>query len=204
LDSKFRVGIIDSKWIEFWNAVYNSLRQGIFTTLARIFENKAVNRERESFSLIYFFNFCKENRDIFSKKSLQRRKAEKLSPEKTMEFMDSLPSEELYANKDFKKCEKKINKWKAIFNDRYRVARNKLIAHRDIKNIGKENQLLAETSFKEVEQMIDFLVSFRISFYQLYSEGKKLELSVNENENRKHYLACIAREALEKFDFSPY
>ncbi|MDH5202888.1 MAG: hypothetical protein OEW69_06490, partial [Nitrospirota bacterium] len=162
----------------FWQRVLHSLQVNFLITLSRIFDT----HKDDPFTVSYLIKYCVNNKNIFSKDQLEKRKSKALHPELLEKYMRCIPTEPV-TSEDFTVLTKQIDTCKEMFNKNYTKIRNKLLAHKDKKYIDKEDALFSKTSIGELENMLDFLNRISTAIWELYANGRNLDVNKVESSD---------------------
>lgn len=163
----------------FWQTVLNSCQVNLFITLSRIFDN-----DKKAYSIRHLLQECVRNRDLFSKDHLYRLKLKALSPQVAEEYVRNLP-DELATDFDFQLLIKQVESCFDVFRKNYKVIRNKLFAHRDLSYLGREKVLFSKTMIGEIEAILDFLDRVAQALFDLYHNGRALDVNLTESTDFK-------------------
>ncbi|MBI5847739.1 MAG: hypothetical protein HZB31_07305 [Nitrospirae bacterium] len=155
----------------FWQRVLNSFQVNFFMTLGRIFDSRD-----DSFSIYQLVAYCKNNLAIFSKEQLAVRKSKDLTPDQVVEYMRDIPEQIVRAN-EFDELEQEINGQRDIYRRNYIQIRSAIFGHKSLRVVGNEDNLFARTSISEIESMIEFLNKTSISIWELYNNGRTLNIA---------------------------
>lgn len=175
----------------FWQTILNSAQVNLFITLGRIFDDDAT-----SYSAGHLLKLCLQNPEIFSKAQLRKRKAIGLSPEGLEKYMKNIPEEPASID-DLELLKKQLESCAEIFRKHYKKIRNKLFGHRDIKCIGKEQKLFAGTAIGETEAILDLLDRTGMALFDLYHNGRPLDVNTTNSTGFKDNLIEHTRNVLE-------
>jgi len=155
----------------FWQRVLNSFQVNFFMTLGRIFDSRD-----DSFSIYQLLRFCKNHKEVFSKEQLEKRKQKDLEPQMLTEDMHNIPVD-IVKDEDIEKLEQEINKQKELFFKNYVQIRSAIFGHKSLKVLGKEDYLFSKTSIGEIETMLDSLNRVSVAIWELYHNGRSIDLS---------------------------
>ncbi len=161
----------------FWQRVLNSLQVNLFMTLGRIFDSRD-----DSFSIFQLLRFCKTNREIFFKNQLGKRKSKDLNEEQLSKYLRDKP-EEIISIQDLEELQSEVDSYKDIFNKNYIQIRSAIFGHKSLKIIDREDTLFSKTSIDELEAILDFLNKISVALWELYNNGRSLDL----NETKPSY-----------------
>jgi hypothetical protein len=161
-----------NKYSLFWITVLISLQTTTFITLGRIFDKSS-----DSHSIDVLIKYCRDNKHIFSKEQFAKRKA--AFPHKLEKFLKENPGE-LVRDTDFDIFKGQIDSYRDIFKRKYQGIRHKIYAHKDARVIGKEHELFSKTSVDELKSILDFLNKVWGALWELYHNGRRLDLTKTE------------------------
>jgi hypothetical protein len=102
--------------------------------------------------------------------------------------------EEIVNIKDLEEIEKEVNSHKDIFVKNYIQIRSAIFGHKSLRVIGKEDVLFSKTSIDELESMLDILNRVSIALWELYTNGRRIELN---NTKPSHDFKNIIVEDIE-------
>ena len=175
----------------FWKSILTSTQVNLFITLGRIFDDDA-----RSYSAGHLLKLCLQNHEIFSKAQLRKRKAIGLSSAGLEEYMKHI-SEEPTSIDDLQLLMKQLESCAEIFRKHYKKIRHKLFGHRDIKFIGKEQELFAGTAIGETEAILDLLDRTGMALFDLYHNGRPLDVNTTNSTGFKDNLIEHTKNVLE-------
>ena len=150
----------------FWNTAMGALQTSFFIVLGRIFDqNSTHNIDR-------LVKFAQENRDIFSKESLAKRK-KKDSPNADEWIDDYLKGIYEPTAKDFREIRKKVKEFRKIYENNYRDIRHKIYAHKEVSDAEDTQKLFSKTNIRELQRVFMFVNALYEALWQLLYNGKK-------------------------------
>jgi hypothetical protein len=155
-----------------WLVIRHSLQVTFFITLHRIFESAKGHASVDQLLII-----CKDNLEMFSQEHLRERKdPDNNKPDWLEEYISNayIPEE-----RDIHMLRGELRKRKNTFNKIYSPIRNKLIAHRILNDLSSSHTMFAETNINEIDDILSFLNSLKLSLYNLYENGKKPDLTIH-------------------------
>ena len=150
----------------FWNTTMGSLQTSFFIVLGRIFDqNSTHNIDR-------LIKIAQENRDIFSKEALAKRK--KKDSTNADEWIDEY-LKGIYepTAKDFRELRKKVKEFRKIYETNYRDIRHKIYAHKEVSDAEDVQKLFSKTNIRELQRVFVFVSALYEAMWQLLYNGKK-------------------------------
>lgn len=168
-----------------WIVFRHSVMQSLILALGRIFDT-----DGETISVDDLIKSCINEIDLFSKKSLRKRKQVSHNSHKWIDdYIDKAyePSE-----KDFLRLKPEIKKYRIIYNNYYKPIRHNIFAHTNKEYHTKTEELWNATQNANMEEMLNFLDDLNITIREAYLNGRKPELS-----GRKYDEAWFERDILK-------
>jgi hypothetical protein len=156
----------------FWMTVLAALQMDAFVTLGRIFDPKSRH------SLNRLVRMAEDNREIFSRKALARRRG--LGRHDEVADRAYEPSDA-----DFRVLRKEASKWRKVYEANYRDLRHKLYAHRELADDEDIAALFSKTSVEEIEGLFGFLLSLWYVLWELFTNGRKADLNQQRRSIRE-------------------
>lgn len=153
----------------FWNTNMGALQTATFVSLGRIFDqNSTHNIDR-------FLKLAQDNRQIFSKAALAARKqgTDKSPPEWLPEYMYRVYVPKL---SDFRRLRAQVNRYRKIYEQKYRDLRRKIFAHEEVSDPEKIAELFAKTNIRELQRLIVFLGRLHDALWEMFMNGRKPSL----------------------------
>lgn len=181
-----------SRSVLFWIAIRNSLVVNLFMTLGRIFED-----DKKSHSVDAFLKFCKTYNHIFSKKNLRARKSAAMAAAELDKYMEKIPQVTVRKD-DFEVVETEMAAKKLVVEKAFRKIRHRVITHKDVKTVGREEELLSKAAFHDIEQVIVSLNKVAQTFWELYANGTRIDLARVKISSAKDMITRDAGEFLRK------
>jgi hypothetical protein len=145
----------------FWLTTLRALQTSVFIVLGRIF---SLDSEHNLNALL---RIAEQDREIFSRESLARRKRE----------IPGLDVEEYvrgtYAPnpEDFRGFRREVKQWRRIYEANYRAVRNQVFAHVEVSQSDEVNALFSKTNIGELEALVVDLVAFHSRLQDLLQNG---------------------------------
>ena len=150
----------------FWVTVTASLQSSAYISFGRVFERKS------KYNIEMLIRSAESNLDVFGEASLAERKREgnKTDPEWLAEYL----AEAHYPTaSDFELLRKKIEKYRKVYSDGIKPARDEYYAHRVKEDHFEVQKLFARLKIKDVWKLSSFLYQLHEVLWQLYYNGKK-------------------------------
>jgi AbiU2 len=149
----------------FWNTSLGALQTATFVALGRVFDRKTQN------DLCSLLDLAENNRRLFSKSALRsRRHADDPRGEWLDDFMRHAHEP---TAADFRRLRKAADRWCAVYDQRYRILRNKVFAHTVVTDESEVHAMMAKTKVREVERMLGFLLSLHEALLDLLHNGRR-------------------------------
>ena len=150
----------------FWNTISGALQTAALIALGRVFD------QRSAHNLDRVLRIAQDNRQIFSKAALGRRKQGKNSaqPKWLEEYLrDTYEPTPM----DFRRIRTHIRKRRKIYENNYRDLRHKWFAHKEVSEQAEITALFDKTNIRELQQLFAFLGSLHEALWQLFFNGRK-------------------------------
>lgn len=153
----------------FWNTATRALQDSAFIALGRLFDTHSAH------NINALIRRAQEHRSVFSKSALAVRKqaGAPAPPPWLDDFMQGVVDPTVHS---FRALRKEVAKYRAIYEARYDVIRNKVVAHSEIVDAESVAALFAKTNSRELERLVVFPLSVHAAFWQLYYNGGPLVL----------------------------
>jgi hypothetical protein len=149
----------------FWNTSLGALQTAAFIAVGRVFDRTT------SHNLTALLDLVEQNRQIFSKQALRaRRQADDPRGEWLDDFMQRAHEP---TTADFRRLRKSAQRWCAIYDERYRVPRNKVFAHTVMTDEDDIHVMMAKTRVRELERMLTFLLSLHDALWESLHNGRR-------------------------------
>ena len=176
----------------FWSTIKDALLGEFFVMIGRIF-----NEDKRSHSVVSFVRYCKVYNSIFSKKQLQQRKKSELTPQDLESYMTRIPNVTV-SKDDFEAIETGIADNKLVYYEKYENIRDKIFSHKDLKKITRESVLYSKAFINELEDLLNFLNKVTQVFWELYTNGTKIDLKKVKYESAKTIITKDVGEFLKR------
>jgi hypothetical protein len=150
----------------FWSTVARALQESAIVAVGRVFDQHSAH------NIDVVLRLAQDNPLIFSKASLGRRRQGNLSVQ-PLWLVDFLRNVHEPSPAEFRRLRRDIKRWRKIFDKNYRPLRHKLFAHSDISDQAEMGTIIANTSVRELERLLLFLLSICESLRHLFMEGRK-------------------------------
>lgn len=177
----------------FWNTFLHSSQATFFIVLGRIFD-----KDEKSYSISHLLAYCMGHKEIFSKNQLEKRKVKDMSPQDLKKYVQHIP-EEIVTNEDFNILKKQIDSCRDIHTKNYKKIRHKIFGHKDLKIIGQESKLYSKTSIGELKNILDFLYRVWLSIWELYNNGRELDVNNVNSSDYKDMIIKHTENVLNSF-----
>jgi hypothetical protein len=145
----------------FWLTTLRALQTSVFIVLGRIFSQDSDH------NLDALLRIAERDREVFSRKSLARRKSDILG-------LDVQP----YVNAayeptaaDFRSFRREARVWRRIYEANYRAVRNQIFAHVEVSKPEEVDALFAKTNIQELEVLVTDLIAFHSRLQDLLHNG---------------------------------
>ena len=149
-----------------WNIILYSLQSTFFITIGRLFDT-----DGKSFSVHTFLRKCIKNIDQFSKDALRERKIKGSEADK-LPWLDEFIEKSYQPNEeDFLKLKGEVSKRQKQYKSRCKPIRDKIIAHKDLKNIKCVDELFREVKIDEMQDLLCFLYQIKMIIRELLENG---------------------------------
>jgi len=160
----------------FWNTCLYSLQCSFIIGLARIFD------QNSNHNLDRVIKLAQDNPILFNKDSLAERKRK--ASDNADEWLDEF-SKNVYepTPDDFRRLRKSVNKYRGIYNEKYRGIRHSIYAHKLVSKRSEVESLCANTNYSELQSISIFLNKIYRVLWELYHNGRKPDLN-------NHYEKC--------------
>lgn len=145
----------------FWLTALRALQTSVFIVLGRIFSQDSEH------NLDALLGIAEQDREIFSRESLARRKSEIPGLDVNKYVSDAyLPTTE-----DFRGFRRQVTEWRRIYEANYRAVRNQIFAHAEVSQPDDVQALFAKTNIQELEVLVTDLVTFHLRLQNLLQNG---------------------------------
>jgi AbiU2 len=153
----------------FWNTCLTGLQTASFMALGRIFDNESDH------NLSKLLRITQDNREIFSKAALGRRKQGN-SPEPPEWLTEYLRNSYEPTILDFRRIRSHVRKRRKIYETNYRDIRHKWFAHKVVSEQIEIRALFGKANTRELQQLFAFLSWLYESLWELFFNGRKVAL----------------------------
>lgn len=152
----------------FWNISLYSLQTTFFITMGRIFDDG-----KDAFSIHKFIQSTLAHPELFSKKSLAKRKSKGNSePDWLNDYLKNVFEPGV---PDLRIIKTQLTPYRKKFDDAYRNIRRSVFAHTLIKESDSVSELFGKTNISEIKQILYILKDMLEALWQLYHNGRLLE-----------------------------
>lgn len=186
----------------FWRTVLGGLQTATFVALGRIFD------QQSSHNIDRLLRIAEQNRQIFSKSSLGRRKQgdSKNPPDWIDEYLRKAYEP---TTGDFRKLRSHVRKWRKIYEKNYGQLRDKFFAHKELADQTAVSALFAKTNIRELQRLLIFLGRLHGALWELLENGRKpilrpqryslrrMRARPSRPGHRKHVQELITHESQE-------
>lgn len=135
-----------------------------FITLGRIFDQGSPH------NLDRLFQLARDNREMFSKGALGRRRGLAGADEVVSRAYEPVAA-------DFRRLRKEASRWRTVYETKYADLRRKIYAHRELSDNEQISALFAKTKVGELERLFAFLGSLCDALWELYVNGREPRLA---------------------------
>lgn len=157
----------------FWNITLNGLHRSFFIALSKVFDNGP-----DAHSIHKFIAACIAHPQFFSKHALAaRKKKQGLKPDDLKKYMASTYEPSI---QDLRLLRKLASTYRKKYDPVYKDIRDLVVAHKILKDKGKVADLFSKTLIEEIEAILYFLYDLLQEIWQLYHNGREIELGVNK------------------------
>ena len=154
----------------FWITAHHAMLLSTFVALGRIFDPQSRHNIGTLMSAV------SADLKAFSITALEARKmASGLTTEEAAEYI--VDAHKL-TFKDVRSLRKEVNRWRRVYNKRYRDIRNKVFAHKELSNLVDVNALMAKTNVAELKELFKFLRALGLALWAAYHNGVAVNLDV--------------------------
>jgi hypothetical protein len=172
----------------FSNTILGALQTASFVALGRVFDqDSAHNIDR-------VLRLAQDNPEIFSKAALGQRKIGNRAEEPDW-LQESIRDAYEPTSIDFRQIRTQVYQKRKIYEHRYRELRNKVFAHNAAKQRGEIDILFANTNTGELNGMFTFFGSLYRALWELFFNGRKLQVSDSDETLRDTIQEKIGSEA---------
>ena len=163
-----------------WSIILYSLQSTFFGAIGRLFDT-----DGRTFSVHTLLRACIENIDQFSKDALRERKI-KGSEKDKLPWLDEYIEKSYQPNKeDFLRPKDEVSKRQKRYESIYKPIRNKVFAHKELKEIKCVDELFKKAKIGEMQELLCFLYQIENIIFQLIYNGRLMNIgdfTFNEEE----------------------
>ena len=175
-----------------WMLFMDSLQTAFQVGLGRIFD-----QDKNSFSIHTFLSQCVGQIDEFSKNALENRRMASSNGVRP-DYLDDLLLRAIQPTElTFLPLQEKAAEWHEIYRLNYSQARNKAIAHNDLKTMRNKGDLYATTNIRELSGLFLFLFQVDQTVLALYHDGRLIDYA-NIKSDLHHETANEVRRMFNK------
>lgn len=153
----------------FWNAMQCSLQASAFLSLGRMFDQSSPH------NIDRLIRIAQEDANLFSADSLRARK-----------IADSTNSQQWIAHymtstyvpvaRDFRRMRRYVKKYRAVYVDRFRDARNLVYAHTAVIDKAGKDAIFSKADVLVFLRVLMFLSCLHSSLWEMFHNGRKPQL----------------------------
>jgi hypothetical protein len=151
----------------FWNTILGALQTSAFIALGRVFDD---DKRKRSHCIFRLLSLAGDNPQIFALDALAARGQKNNS---RLDWSDFMADAYAPVPAEFEWLQQKVDEHKAIYSERYKTLRNKIVAHTDIESNTIADKLFAQTNTDEWRTLILFPQAVHDALWQLYHNGMK-------------------------------
>jgi len=149
-----------------WSIILYSLQSTFFSAIGRLFDI-----DGRTFSVHTFLRVCIENIDQFNKNALRERKI-KSSEAGNYSWLDEFIEKSYQPNrKDFLKLKGEVLKRQKQYESIYKPIRDKIIAHKELKEIKCVDKLFREVQIDGMQDLLYSLYQIKMIIRELLENG---------------------------------
>ena len=145
----------------FWLTTLRALQTSVFMVLGRIFAQESEH------NLDVLLRIAEEDREIFSRESLARRK----SAIPGLDVQEYVSDAYVPTQSDFRGFRRDAKGWRRIYESNYRGVRNQIFAHAEVSQPDDVGGLFAKTNIQELELLVTDLVALHSRLQNLLQNG---------------------------------
>lgn len=151
----------------FWMTIMGALLTSTIVALGRVFDQR-----KSAHSLKKLLTIAERNPQIFSKVALRRRRrGDEAEPP---DWLDAFLRRAYEPTaRDFRRLKGHAEKWRIIYEAKYRPLRHKIFAHKQESDEQEVRALMARTNIRELERLFIFLLSLHDALWELFENGRK-------------------------------
>jgi len=149
----------------YWNTVLGALQTSLFIALGRLFD-----QDKKSHGLHKLLRIAIQERHIFSKAELAKRKA-KESPGAS--WINAYAAAAYVPTlEDLRKLQRYVAKKRSLYTRAYAPIRNKVFAHNGLGSLQKVDALFSRTNLGELQRLVLALRQVHEVLWQYYFNGR--------------------------------
>lgn len=162
----------------FWNAMQSGTQQSAIIALGRIFDQKSGH------NLDRLLKIASSDREVFEAESLRCRKIETgLDPEAARKYVQEY---ELDTAGEFRRLRRYSKKYRAIYERKFKPARNRVYAHSDVVEELEVSALFVDADIPTLLRTFAFLSQVHSNLWDLFHNGRKRNLWTPRYPGRLH------------------
>ncbi len=170
----------------FWRTIFGALQTSFFIALYRIFDQNKHSKH----NIDKLLRVAQSNADIFSKEALEARKRK--GSENANDWIDEYMKDAYVPTvSDFRLLRKYVNKYRKVYENRYRDIRKEIFAHKGLSKSDAVQKLFDKTNKRELEKLLLFLNRLYKCLWELFNNGKKPVLQQMKYSDRVMRIAEI-------------
>lgn len=146
----------------FWNLTLRALQANSVIALGRVFD-----KDSRSHGVDRLLHLAASHPEIFAKEALRNRKL-RLSPTSNDWLDEFMTTVHVPTQSDFKRLILQTQTHRKTYEQKYAYLRNKVYAHNDRMDLTGLN---SQTSIREVERMLAFLLRLGNALWHLFNNG---------------------------------
>lgn len=164
---------------EFWITTDEALHTAFFITLGRVFDKR-----KDSHSIFSMLKLACNNKNIFSKSALSRRKKSQIN--NAHEWLEE-NLKDVYepSCEDFVKLWEEVSQCSKEYDASYMKIRHKFFAHKQIPEANGSYVVNTETSYCDSQKLLYRLSSLHVALCKLFYDGMKPDLHKMEPRELK-------------------
>ena len=150
----------------FWKTCLGALQTAAFIALGRIFDHDGRHNLEKLLCL------AERNHEVFSKAALARRRQgnDLKRPDGLDEYLQNVYEP---TPQDFRRLRARAEKWRLVYDAKYRPVRNKYFAHKVKSDEAAVTALFSKVRHLELQRMLRFLGSVHQELQALFVDGRR-------------------------------
>lgn len=157
----------------FIRTILGSLRASTYVFIYKIFDKRD-----DSFSLTRLMRAARAEIEVFGPESFCARKLKNNFHNTPYWLKDSVEAMHVATANDFDEVDAVGEKWRKLFNKKFRLHRNKWYGHREFSSDIEADAALPPIDVQEVELLLAYLNNLDDELTQLLHNGKKIDVAV--------------------------